>query len=92
MIEELRMAHCHTSVSPAKKRLTIECFYRFPLWNHLTLEFEKLSEKLTLSHNPKKTRVFLPLKESISVEKPGASVDLTFFVRFITILGAVRWG
>ena len=73
------------------KRLTIECFYHIPLSNYLTLEFEWLTEKLTLAFNPKKTGVFLPLKKSLSIEKPGAGVGLTFVVRRIEIIGAVRW-
>ena len=73
------------------KRLTIECFYRIPLRNYLTLEFEWLTEKLTLAFNPKKTGVCLPLKKSLPTEKPGAGSRLTFVVRSIEILGAVRW-
>ena len=50
------------------------------------------TEKLTLSLNPKKPRVFFPYTEPLPFEKPGAGVDLTFIARFILIPGAVRCG
>lgn len=59
---------------------------------HANLKLMKEEKKLTLSLNPKKARVFLPLTEPLPFEKPGAGVVLTFIARFVLIPGTVRCG
>ena len=51
---------------------------------------EETTKKLTLSLNPKKSRVPFPHAEPLLFEKPGTGADLTLIARFIPIPGAVR--